>query len=132
MYNSNNISNFVKQLKIILLIKIYQVMDKSFIFTGLSWMTPENITQMNQSLSVLEKYGINHKFEQNKGRLTITGYTDVLQSRDNDDDVTFLHKFQGYYGDEIHEDTLLIFTITEYMEIKAQVLNYLGNIEPIK
>ena len=107
-------------------------MDKNFIFTGLSWMTPENITQMNQSLSVLEKYGINHEFEQNQGRLTITGYTDVLQSIDNDDDVTFLHKFQGYYGDEIHEDTLLIFTITEYMEIKIKVLNYLGNIEPIK
>lgn len=102
-----------------------------FYFTGLSWMTLKNINQMKRSLAILEKYGINYEFDPDMCRLTIMGYTDVLRNRDSDDDVTFLRKFQGYYGSETNEDTLLIFTITEEMEIKIKIVNYLGQIECI-
>lgn len=104
---------------------------KQFYFTGLAWMTSEDIERMNKSLVVLEKYGIEHEFEQDKCRLTISGYTDVLLNRECDDDITFLHKFQGYYGSETNEDSLLIFTINDDMEIKAKVLNYWGDVENI-
>lgn len=101
---------------------------KQFYFTGLAWMNFEDIERMNKSLIALEKYGINHKFEQDKCRLTISGFTDFLENRYSDDNITFLHKFQGYYGSETNEDSLLIFTINDDMEIKAKVLNYWGEI----
>jgi len=104
---------------------------KQFYFTGLNWMTSEEIEQMNKSLVVLEKYGIEHEFEQDKNRLTISGYTDVLLNRECDDYITILHKFQGYYGGETNEDSLLIFTVDDDMKIKAKVLNYWGDIENI-
>lgn len=104
---------------------------KQFYFTGLAWMTSEEIERMNKSLVVLEKYGIKHKFERGECRLTISGYTGVLLNRESDDNVTFLRKFQGYYGGETNEDSLLIFTIDDDMKIKAKVLNYWGDIENI-
>lgn len=105
--------------------------QEQFYFTGLAWMTFEEIEQMNKSLVALEKYGIGYKFEQDKCRLTISGYTDVLLNRECDDEVTFLRKFQGYYEGETNEDSLLIFTIDDDMKIKAKVLNYWGDIEKI-
>ena len=104
---------------------------EQFYFTGLNWMTSEEIENLNKSLVVLEKYGIEHEFEQDKNRLTISGYTDILENRNSDDNITFLHKFQGYYGGETNEDSLLIFTINDDMEIKAKVLNYWGDVENI-
>lgn len=100
---------------------------KQFYFTGLAWMNFEDVERMNKSLSVLEEFGIKHKFEQDKCRLTISGYTDVLLNRERDDSVTFLRKIQGYYGSGTDEDSLLIFTINDDMEIKAKVLNYWGD-----
>lgn len=100
-------------------------------FTGLSWMTPEQIERMNKSLVVLEKYGIEHEFEQDRCCLIISNFTDILENRECDDNITFLRKFQGYYGGETDEDSLLIFTIDDDMKIKAKVLNYWGDVENI-
>ena len=106
---------------------------KQFNFTGLGWMTSEEIERMNKSLTELNKYGISHDFRKGtKGtRLIIEGFTDILDNRYCDDSVTFLHKFQGYYGSGTDEDSLLIFTINDNMEIKAKVLNCCGDVENI-
>lgn len=106
---------------------------KQFTFTGLSWMTSEQIENLNKSLTELNKYGITHDFRKGtKGtRLIIKGFTDILNNRYCDDSVTFLCKFQGYYGSDTDEDSLLILTINDDMEIKAKVLNYWGDIENI-
>ena len=106
---------------------------EQFVFTGLNWMTPEKIENLNRSLTKLNKYGIEHDFRKGtKGtRLIISGYTDILENRYCDDNITFLCKFQGYCGDETDEDTLLIFTIDDDMNIKAKVLNYCGGVENI-
>lgn len=106
---------------------------KQFTFTGLSWMTPEKIENLSKSLTELSKYGIEYDFRKgtNGTRLIIYGFTDVLENEICDDNITFLHKFQEYYEGETAEDSLLIFTVNDDMEIKAKVLNYCGNIKNI-
>ena len=107
---------------------------KQFTFTGLNWMTPEQIENLNKSLAKLEEYGIKYDFRKGtKGtRLIIYDFTDILENRYCDDNITFLRKFQEYCGGETDEDSLLIFTINDDdMKIKAKVLNYCGDVKNI-
>lgn len=104
---------------------------KQFTFTGLNWMAFEEIQKVREQLLKLKDYGIEFEFVlRNDVQLVIYGFTDILENRECDDKVTFLHKFQGYYK-ETNEDSLLIFTIDEDMKIKAKVLNYWGDVENI-
>lgn len=107
---------------------------KQFFITDLKWMTLREIERMSRSLSELEKYGIKHVFEYDKGRLIISGFTDVLFSRTCDCYVTFLCKFKECRKNEIEEideDFLLMFTIDDVMKIKATLISCDGFAETI-
>ena len=113
---------------------------KQFTFTGLNWMTPEQIQKVREQFSKLKDYGIEFEIVlRHDTRLFLYNYDDILESPNDDEAVTFVKKFKNETEEssdgkvyKLDEDCLLIFTIDDDMNIVAKLITYWGDIQEIQ